>query len=207
MQNKIYFVIAIGISMLPFSWLRVMGYRVAFKYKIKRSKIGWLTVINIKEMVMENASVGAFNIFTGPFSVRMYAGSHIGGLNYFRCGKWATEMPRKRGLIMKESSLIVQQNYFDLFGMVSIGKDSLIAGVRSQFWTHGSMSDEIDIVIGDNCYIGSGVKFAAGTELPNDSLCAMGSIVTRKFVEKNCLIAGVPAKKIRSNVNWRENWK
>ncbi|MBU1668204.1 hypothetical protein KKC13_07265 [bacterium] len=207
MKNKIYLLLAGVISVLPLSAVRTNLYRLIFGFKIHQSKIGWLTVLNVDNVTMNNASIGALNFFTGPFDVEMKEGSSIGGLNFFRCGRWASGMQRVGKLLLKEEAIIVNQHYFDLFGTVSIGKKSLIAGVRSQFWTHGSISSDVDIVIGDNCYVGSGVKVAAGSTLANDSVCAMGSVLTKKFKQENILIAGVPAKIIRENVNWRENWK
>lgn len=207
MKNKIYLLLALLISLLPFNIVRTNLYRLIFRFKIHQSKIGWLTILNIDSVTMDNASIGALNFFTGPFDVEMKERSSIGGLNFFRCGKWASGMQRIGKLILKEEAIIVNQHYFDLFGTISIGKKSLIAGVRSQFWTHGSISSDVDIVIGDNCYVGSGVKVVAGAGLANDSVCAMGSVLTKKFKQANILIAGVPAKTVRENVNWRENWK
>jgi len=207
MKTKIYLLLAIFISVLPLNVVRTTLYRLIFRFKIHQSKIGWLTVLNVDNVTMNRASIGALNFFTGPFDVEMKEGSSIGGLNFFRCGKWASGMQRVGKLVLKEEAIIVNQHYFDLFGTVSIGKQSLIAGVRSQFWTHGSINPDVDIVIGDNCYVGSGVKVAAGAALANDSVCAMGSVLTKKFTKENILIAGVPAKIIRENVNWRENWK
>lgn len=207
MENKFSLFLALAISLLPFNILRITLYRVLFGFKIYRSKIGWLSVLNIERLEMSNASIGAFNIFTGPFAVEMHEGSSIGSLNFFRCGRWASAMRRIGKLILKEEAVIVNQHYFDLFGTVSIGKKSLIAGVRSQFWTHGSVSVDVDITIGDDCYVGSGVKFAPGSELSNGSVCGMGSVVTKKFTQERIFTAGVPAKIIREDFYWRENWK
>lgn len=189
------------------SSVRTSLYQLIFGFNIHQSKIGWLTVLNVDNVTMTHASIGALNFFTGPFDVEMEKGSSIGSLNFFRCGKWASGMSRVGRLHLKEEALIVNQHYFDLFGTIVIGQQSWIAGVRSQFWTHGSISSDVNIIIGDNCYVGSGVKVAAGATLANDSVCAMGSVLTKKFTKENILIAGVPAKIIREQVNWRENWK
>jgi acetyltransferase-like isoleucine patch superfamily enzyme len=137
----------------------------------------------------------------------MESGSAIGSFNYFRCGDWARNMQREGKLVLNKEAFIVNQHYFDLFGTIIIGEKSIVAGIRSQFWTHGSMNSEVNITIGQECYIGSGVKFAAGTSIADFSLCALGSVVTKKFIESNKLIGGVPAKEISSNVDWRKKWK
>jgi bifunctional N-acetylglucosamine-1-phosphate-uridyltransferase/glucosamine-1-phosphate-acetyltransferase GlmU-like protein len=208
MKNKIYLLLAVLISLFPLSCIRVFLYQLIFNFEIKKSTVGWLTIINVKSLKMEGASIASCNIFSGPFEIEMQSKSSIGSFNYFRCGRWVTTMPpRERKLILKKEAFIVQQHYFDLFGNITIGERSVIAGVRSQFWTHGSLSSDVDIFIGKECYIGSGVKFAAGTKISDFSLLGLGSVVTKKFTTPNALIAGVPAKLIKSNVNWRENWK
>lgn len=206
MKRKIYFILAVMISLMPFSVLRISLYKIIFKYKIKVSKIGWLCIINIDELKLENATLLGLNIFTGPFSVELKSANRIGSFNYFKCGTWATSMECTRRLILEEESRISNQHFFDVFGTITIGKKSIIAGVRSQFWTHGGLSSDVDITIGNNCYIGSGVKFAPGTAIPDDSLCALGSVITKKFYIPNVLIGGVPAKIIKEQINWRENW-
>ncbi len=60
-----------------------------------------------------------------------------------------------------------------------------------------------DIIIGDNVWIGMRVLIFKGTVIPNGSVVGAGALVNKKFDEENILIAGVPAKKIRSNIEWR----
>jgi len=207
MKYKIKMLIAITISLLPFNFLRVFLYRTILQYKIKQSQIGWLTILSVKEIVMSHNRIGSFNLFTGPFSMRLEKNTKIGSFNYFRCGLWAINFTQKSELILKQEAHIGNQHYFDLFGKISIGKQSIIAGIRSQFWTHGSFTTEVDIHIGDNCYIGSGVKMTPNSSIQNNSMCAMGSIITKQFKEDSITIAGVPAKIIKKNINWREEWK
>jgi len=207
MKDKLKLLLSILISLFPLNILRVLGYRFLFNYQLKNAKIGWFTIINIEKLTIENASIGSFTFCSGPLQLTMLSGSNMGSLNYIKCGKWAKEFSSKRCFFIEENVTITTQHLFDIFGEIRIGKGSFIAGVRSQFWTHGGMSEEVDIIIGEECYIGSGVKFAPGTELAEKTLCAMGSVVSKKFNETNILIAGVPAKKIKDNIDWRKNWK
>lgn len=207
MKRKISFIIALLISLLPLNIVRIMLYRLIFGFKISKSKIGWLSIMNVNDLVLEQASIGSFNLFTGPFELRMEPKSVIGSLNMFRCGKWALEFRRSSLLKLGEESKIINQHYFDLFGDIVIDSNTIIAGVRSQFWTHGNMDGSVNICIGKGCYIGSGVKFAPGVHIPDESICALGSVVTKQFTEKNTLIAGVPAKVIKENLNWKKRWK
>jgi len=85
-----------------------------------------------------------------------------------------------------------------------LGDGSWIAGVASQFWTHGTGTPDRDISIGKGCYLGSAVRFSPGSSVGDDVLVAMGSVVTKKFKEGRVLIGGVPAKIIKGDLDWRE---
>lgn len=52
------------------------------------------------------------------------------------------------------------------------------------------------IVIGDGCWIGTGVIILPGVKIGHGCIVAAGSVVT-KDLEANSLYAGVPAKKVR----------
>ncbi|MEI8388566.1 MAG: acyltransferase [bacterium] len=62
-----------------------------------------------------------------------------------------------------------------------------------------------DINIGDHCWICGGVTILNNTKISDNSIVATNSTVTKKFLEPNLLIAGVPAKICRINVNWDIN--
>ena len=53
------------------------------------------------------------------------------------------------------------------------------------------------ITIGNNVWIGGGVHIVAGVTVGNNVVIAAGAVVT-KDVSDNCVIAGVPAKKIKT---------
>lgn len=59
------------------------------------------------------------------------------------------------------------------------------------------------IQIGNNVWIGCGVKVYKGVILPNGCVVASDSVVKSKFLEENCLIAGNPAKVIKTNITWK----
>lgn len=207
MKNRLKLLLAVSISLLPFSFIRVFLYNTFFDFKISKSTVGWLSILNVKEFSMNRGSIGAFNFFTGPFFVVLEEQNRIGSFNYIRCGAWASNFSQSSKFYLKRGARVENQHYFDIFGEITVGQETIIAGVRSQFWTHGSFSNEVNIIIGDNCYIGSGVKFTPNSEISHNSVCAMGSVVSKKFKEESVVIAGVPAKIIKQNINWREEWK
>jgi acetyltransferase-like isoleucine patch superfamily enzyme len=103
-----------------------------------------------------------------------------------------------------DQALITSRHYFDLSGSLTLGDRSWIAGIDSQFWTHGAGVKERDIQIGADCYIGSAVRFSPGSSIGNHVLVATGSVVSGAIAENNALVGGVPAKVLKSNYNWKE---
>lgn len=111
-------------------------------------------------------------------------------------------------IVLGKNVKIINDHYFDLWHNIYIGDDTWIAGRDSQFWTHGTTKacKDPDIRIGSGCYIGSRVLFAPGAGVGDGCLVALGSVVARRFEEPNCLIAGVPARIVRRDFFWKEEW-
>jgi acetyltransferase-like isoleucine patch superfamily enzyme len=53
------------------------------------------------------------------------------------------------------------------------------------------------IVIGKNCWIGTGVTILPGVNIGDNCIIAAGAVVTHSFKESHKIIGGVPAKVIR----------
>lgn len=58
-----------------------------------------------------------------------------------------------------------------------------------------------DIIIGNHVWIGSDVKILKGARIADNAVIGSGSIVTGE-IEENSVYAGIPAQKIRSNIQW-----
>jgi acetyltransferase-like isoleucine patch superfamily enzyme len=56
---------------------------------------------------------------------------------------------------------------------------------------------EKDIFIGDNVWIGANAVIVAGVKIGNNSIVAAGSVVTKE-VPENVIVAGAPAKTVKS---------
>lgn len=67
---------------------------------------------------------------------------------------------------------------------------------------HNRINPEQDIIIGDNVWVGIRSLILKGTELQDGTIVGAGSIVTRKFDEKQVIIAGNPAKIIKRGVTF-----
>jgi acetyltransferase-like isoleucine patch superfamily enzyme len=56
---------------------------------------------------------------------------------------------------------------------------------------------EKQIKIGDNCWIGANAVILPGVELGDHIIVAAGAVVSKSFLEENCIIGGVPANIIK----------
>ena len=207
-MKKLTTVLAALIAILPLNGLRVLGYRL-LGYRIRDSRIGFGTILAVDEAELESCKIGPFNLFAGPLKLRIRPGASIGNRNEFICGYWVLRDEYKdarylRTLEICEDALITSRHYFDLAGCLVLGKRSWIAGIGSQFWTHGAGAEDRDIRIGSDCYIGSAVRFSPGACIGDLVVVAMGSVVSGDVPESNALIGGVPAKVLKSNYNWKE---
>ena len=202
--------LAVLVSLLPLNALRVLGYRVLFGYTITESRLGFGTVILVDKLEIERAQIGLFNLFVGPMRVVIGKGASIGNRNTFSCGYWVLRDQYKeshyaRTLQLGKNVLITSGHYFDVAGTFKLGDRSWIAGIGSQFWTHGAGVRERDVVIGENCYLGSAVRFAPGSCIGDHVLVAMGSVVATPLLVDNALVGGVPARVLKENYDWKSN--
>lgn len=58
-----------------------------------------------------------------------------------------------------------------------------------------------DVVIGNHVWIGANATVLKGVKIGDESIIAAGSIVTKQF-PSNVVIAGIPAKVIKQDINW-----
>ncbi len=207
-MRKFKIILAALVSLLPLNGLRLLGYRL-LGYRIQGARIGFGTVIAVDEAILESCKIGPFNIFAGPLKIHIHPGASIGNRNEFICGYWVlrdeySDAHYSRSLEVCNGALITSRHYFDLSGSLLLGDRSWIAGIASQFWTHGAGVKDRDIKIGTDCYIGSAVRFSPGSSIGDHVVVAMGSVVSGDLPESNALIGGVPAKVLKSNYNWKE---
>ena len=207
-MKKFKIVLAAFISLLPLNGLRVLGYRL-LGYKIQGSRVGFGTIIAADEVLIDSSRIGPFNVFVGPMKIRIHRGASIGNRNEFICGYWVLRDEYRdhhysHTLEICDDALITSRHYFDLSGSLVLGERSWIAGIDSQFWTHGAGVKERDIKIGSDCYIGSAVRFSPGSSIADHVIVAMGGVVSGNISESNVLIGGVPAKVLKSDYDWKE---
>lgn len=98
--------------------------------------------------------------------------------------------------------------FFGAAGGIQIGED-VVAGQYIRFHSENHNFEDTTrlireqgvshkgIIIGDNCWIGSGAVFLDGSEIGDGVVVAAGAVVTRKF-PSNVVIGGIPAKILKS---------
>ncbi|GAB4504237.1 MAG: hypothetical protein Fur0043_12300 [Anaerolineales bacterium] len=200
-------ILAVLISILPINSLRLLGYRL-LGYQVS-GRIGFGTVIAVLAADIENCKIGMFNLFVGPMEVKIGQNAHIESRNTFVCGFWTLQEQYQKRLYARSlhigaNTLITSGHYFDVAGSFVLGDGSWVAGIGSQFWTHGAGAADRDIQIGRDCYLGSAVRFAPGSAVGDNTIVALGSVVTKKFTETQVMLGGVPAKILRENYDWRK---
>ena len=204
-SHKIKRALATFISILPFSLLRTKAYEWLLGYSFgKGSRVSFLAVIAVDQFTCgERVLIGRSTRFLGPMRVTIGARTLIGRWNEFECPPTTTlpskaDMHYARGLVLGEDCLVHEHHFFDLYGEINIGKGTWIAGRDSQFWTHGASVSNRDIHIGESCYIGSACRFSPGSGLGNQVVLGLGSVVAKHVEGHNVVVAGVPAKVIKS---------
>lgn len=61
-----------------------------------------------------------------------------------------------------------------------------------------------DIEIGHKVWLADGVVLLKGSEISEGSVVGINSLVTKKFKEKNIILAGNPARKIKEDIEWKD---
>ena len=59
-----------------------------------------------------------------------------------------------------------------------------------------------DILLGDHVWVGTKVICLKGSVVPPHSIVGAGALVTKAFSQPNCVLAGNPAKVVKTGVDW-----
>lgn len=62
-----------------------------------------------------------------------------------------------------------------------------------------------DVRLDDRVWVGRAVQVLKGSYLPADSVVAACSVVTRSFSEPNIIVAGIPAKVVKTGIRWHRD--
>lgn len=211
----------IPINVIKIFFLRLLGHDVSFKSKIgfsvlfvntitigKFAKIGNFNFIKAEELNLEKHSfIGSLNVIKGPIFIHLKSKSGISKQNKIRRANYPITYGNSK-LQLGFNSFVVSNHFLDLTKSVTIGENSIIAGVNSQFWTHGyyhadNGTERIridgEIKIGDNVYIGSSCIFNPGIKVNNAIHIGAGSVIS-KNLEKSGMYVNQGLRFIDNNI-------
>lgn len=111
-------------------------------------------------------------------------------------------------MVHNDAKLIIGNNTYlnggniDCSYQITIGNDCAIADeVRIMDNSWHSNNSIGDIVIGNQVWIATRAMILPGVKIGDGAIVAAGALVT-KDVPAKCMVAGVPAKIIKENVEW-----
>jgi acetyltransferase-like isoleucine patch superfamily enzyme len=210
MKLKSNLLTALSLVLIFFpSGVKIPVYRWVYGYKIGRHvKIGFSWIHVGKLEIGDHVNIGSFNRFKNIPEVRIGDYSGIGTGNTFTSTDEFTNAAGRavRGnqpmLIIGKHCGITLGHYFSVQDKFTLGDFSTIGGMSSIFFTHyvdvvTGMQSTKPIAIGVYCLITSSVRFTPGVAVPDYCVVGMGSVLTKKFSETHCLIAGNPAAVVR----------
>ncbi len=154
----------------------------------------------------DNAYLGLGNTFKHLRHARLGKKAHIANFNFITAQAEYQRFSDYVGfLILEEMAGMTNRHYLDCAGQVVLRRNSGIGGLRSIFQSH-----EIDvarnetfcgqIILEPNAMTGTGVLLLMGARVPEKSVLAAGSVLTRQrddAMKPYGLYAGAPAKYIR----------
>jgi acetyltransferase-like isoleucine patch superfamily enzyme len=119
------------------------------------------------------------------------------------------------GIEIADGSAIGAQSFLGGQGGIKIGKDVIIGPQVKIFsenhnYSRGDLiiraqgESRVGVEICNNCWIGSGVTILDGVKISSGCVVAAGAVVTKSMPE-NSLVAGVPAKVIKSRIRSENN--
>jgi acetyltransferase-like isoleucine patch superfamily enzyme len=179
------------------------GYSIAPGARIGRSLIGCPTL-----RMEASARVGHFNTIKGMRLV-MEESAGIGDFNWIsglaRDSKkhFLNETDREPLLHIARHASLTSRHFLDCCNRIFIGEFSTVAGARSQILTHAidfqnNRQVSAPVQIGRYCFIGTGSVVLKGAKLPDYSILAANSSLTRAFEEPYTLYSGVPAVAVKA---------
>ena len=85
--------------------------------------------------------------------------------------------------------------------IVILGDNHAVIDYQTRQVINNQSNDKLT-VIGDHVWVGGGVVLTKNANVSNDCIIAFASVVTKKFDEEHCIIAGNPAKIVKTGISW-----
>tara|TARA_B100000945_G_scaffold316859_1_gene318571 strand:- start:200 stop:721 length:522 start_codon:yes stop_codon:yes gene_type:complete len=89
------------------------------------------------------------------------------------------------------------RNGINIGDNVWIGPKVSIISMNHDINNYDKYIENTPIIIGENCWIATGVTILSGVTLGPHTIVAAGSVITKSFPQGNQMLGGVPAKVIK----------
>lgn len=199
-------------SILKVKILNLMGHSISRKSKIGPVILGKSTKLSLHEGTIiggfnlfscylvelkQDSFIRRFNTFQGVFSVKLDKQASIGNFNRFVNSSRELQVSKSE-FKLGVSSNLTSKHYFDMTASIIIGRNTVIGGGGSQFWTHGfqhfnkgKSRFRVDgaIQVGDGVYIGSRVLFNPGVTVSDSVSLGAGAIVSKDLSEPGLYVS------------------
>ena len=60
-----------------------------------------------------------------------------------------------------------------------------------------------DISIGNHVWVGHRATIGKGVDIPDNCIIGNCAVVTKSVEKSNCAVAGIPAKTVKEDINWK----
>lgn len=158
--------------------------------------IGSLNIINVRRLKMAKESrIRNRNKISGNINVELGEKAVISRKNAI-CNE--KESHRNTTFYLGYNSVIGSAHHIDLTQNVTIGENSILAGIGTQVWTHGFYHSKegearwrIDhsVCIGNNVYVGSRCILCQGITISNSITIGAGAVVSKDLVQQGLYVS------------------
>jgi len=199
-------------SILEVDWIKEIGQDNIFKIGNNincEGKLASIKVIgnNNKITIEENVSIRHSNITIKGNNISLYFGKNV-------------ELTGSIISLFQNTSLFIDENSTLGNGEITIAEENSITIGKDCMFAHGyeirtsdmhpiysldsgkRINIGQDIMIGNHIWLGKNVTILKGAAIDNNSVVGINSIITKKFLEKNVVISGIPAKILKRNIVW-----
>ena len=146
--------------------------------------------------------------FCRPSYLSMGSGARLETSGIFAIGDNAYVILRKNAVLrlgngyINSNSQIVCEQSITIGKFVAIADGVLIRDSDDHDISYEGYVKTAPVVIGDHVWIGQRATILKGVTIGDGAVIATGAVVTRD-VPPNSIVAGVPAKVIRSDIKWK----
>lgn len=159
-------------------------------------RIGYGYVGHFDQSVKAIWEVSGQVVFKGSALLKFGSSIIVGDNGYFQVGDKFRISPRSSVICFKK---IVIGNNCRISWEVQV-LDTDFHKIRTLEGVH--LNPPKEIIIGDHVWVGSRVSIMKGAKIGYDCIVASNSVITKPMEGKHQIIAGVPAKVVRTGVTW-----